>query len=79
MQKTLRVLHAFEDTTSGAQLFQIHEKDPMYKIDRIVYREKSRQGWFREIMPEDYLQKVKNFKRIFLGAQKNEEHRASAV
>jgi len=64
MEKRLRVLSAFEDTTSGAQLFQIHEKDPMYKIDRIVYREKSREGWFREITPEDYLQRVKSFKKI---------------
>ncbi len=62
--KTLKVLSAFEDSVSGFQLFQIHEKDPIYKIDRIVYREKSRDGWFREISPEDYLQKVKNLRPI---------------
>lgn len=64
MQKTLKVLEAFEDSVSGAQVFQIHEQDPLYKIDRIVYREKSRDGWFKEISSEDYLQKVKNLRPI---------------
>src|SRR5688572_25604095 len=44
MQKTLKVLNVFEDSSSGAQVFQIHEQDPDYKIDRIVYREKSPYG-----------------------------------
>ena len=62
--KTLKVLRAYEDSTSGFQVFQIHETDPAYKIDRIVYREKSRDGWFREISPEDYVRKVKNLRPI---------------
>lgn len=62
--KVLKVLSAHEDTVSGFQVFQIHETDPAYKIDRIVYREKSRAGWFREITSEDYLRKVKNLRPI---------------
>jgi hypothetical protein len=57
-QKMLRVLESYEDRLSGSQLFQIHELDPSYKIDRIVYREKSREGWFKEISSEDYFRKV---------------------
>ena len=49
MQKNLKVLNVFEDSTNGAQVFQIHEQDPDYKIDRVVYREKSPYGWFKEI------------------------------
>jgi hypothetical protein len=64
MLKTLKVLRAFEDTASGTQVFQIHELDPIYKIDRIVYREKSRDGWFKEITREDYFRKVKNLREI---------------
>ena len=64
MQKTLKVLNVFEDSTSGAQVFQIHEQDPAYKIDRIVYREKSPYGWFKEISSEDYLRKVQNLRPI---------------
>jgi hypothetical protein len=64
MQKTLKILNVFEDCTSGAQVFQIHEQDPLYKIDRIVYREKSPYGWFKEISSEDYLQKVKNLRPL---------------
>jgi hypothetical protein len=64
MQKTLKVLNVFEDSTSGAQVFQIHERDPDYKIDRIVYREKSPYGWFKEITSEDYLRKVKHLRPI---------------
>jgi hypothetical protein len=64
MQKSLKVLNVFEDSTSGAQVFQIHEQDPDYKIDRIVYREKSPYGWFKEITSEDYLQKVKHLRPI---------------
>ena len=64
MQKSLKVLNVFEDSTSGAQVFQIHEQDPDYKIDRIVYCEKSPYGWFKEITSEDYLQKVKHLRPI---------------
>ena len=64
MQKSLKVLNVFEDSTSGAQVFQIHEQDPDYKIDRIVYREKSPYGWFKEITSEDYLRKVKHLRPI---------------
>jgi hypothetical protein len=64
MQKTLKVLNVFEDSNSGAQVFQIHEQDPDYKIDRIVYREKSPYGWFKEITSEDYLRKVKHLRPI---------------
>ena len=63
-QKTLKILNVFEDSTSGAQVFQIHEQDPEYKIDRIVYREKSPYGWFKEISSEDYQRKVKNLRPI---------------
>ena len=63
-QKTLKILNVFEDSTNGTQVFQIHEQDPMYKIDRIVYREKSPYGWFKEISSEDYLRKVKNLRQI---------------
>ncbi|HVN80382.1 MAG TPA: hypothetical protein VMW38_15405 [Terriglobia bacterium] len=57
-QKTLTVIEIHEDKASGHQWFQIHEEDPQYKIDRIVYRERSREGWFKEISPDDYLRKV---------------------
>ena len=60
MQKTLKVLNVFEDSTSGAQVFQIHEQDPDYKIDRIVYREKSPAGWFKELSPEVFREKTRN-------------------
>ena len=62
--KTLKVLEEYEDTLSGNQLFQVHEIDPFCKIDRIVYREKSRAGWFKEISSEDYFQKVKKLKPV---------------
>ena len=62
-EKMLRVLESFEDRLSGSQLFQIHELDPRYKIDRIVYREKSREGWFKEISSEDYFRKVDSLRR----------------
>ena len=64
MLKTLKILQAFEDLSSGVQVFQIHEKDPLYKIDRIIYREKSRSGWFKEISSEDYVQRVRNLREI---------------
>ncbi|PYV36939.1 MAG: hypothetical protein DMG06_29370 [Acidobacteria bacterium] len=58
-QKTMRLLEVHEDPRSGWQLFKIHEVDPLYKIDRIVYRERSQSGLFKEISPEDYLHKVR--------------------
>jgi hypothetical protein len=64
MQKTLKVLSVFEDSISEAQVFQSHEQDPEYKIDRIVYREKLPYGWFKEISSEDYVHKVKNLRPI---------------
>ncbi len=62
-EKMLRVLESFEDMLSGSQLFQIHELDPRYKIDRIVYREKTREGWFKEISSEDYFRKIDGLRR----------------
>ena len=62
-EKMLRVLESFEDMRSGSQLFQIHELDPRYKIDRIVYREKTREGWFKEISSDDYFHKVDSLRR----------------
>ena len=62
--KTLKVLEEYEDTLSGNQLFQVHEIDPFCKIDRVVYREKCRAGWFKEISSEDYFQRVKNLKPV---------------
>ncbi|HKZ39716.1 MAG TPA: hypothetical protein VJ044_02070, partial [Candidatus Hodarchaeales archaeon] len=62
-EKMLRVLESFEDMLNGSQLFQIHELDPRYNIDRIVYREKSRDGWFKEISSEDYFRKVDRLRR----------------
>ena len=59
MQKSVKILEMHEDTDTRSQLFQIHELDPLYKIDRIVYREKSRYGWFKEISPELYFERVK--------------------
>ena len=64
--KALKVLEVYEDTFSGDQLFQVHEIDPQCKIDRIVYREKSRAGWIKEISSEDYFQKVKKSKQARL-------------
>jgi hypothetical protein len=58
-QKKLRVIETYEDKANGHQLFQIHEEDPLYRIDRIVYRERSREGWFKEISSDEYLQKVR--------------------
>jgi hypothetical protein len=60
VQKTVRVIETYEDKASGHQWFKIHEKDPLYKVDRIVYRERSREGWFKEISSEDYLQRITN-------------------
>ena len=55
----IEIIESYEDKTSGKQLFQIHEMIPEYKIDRIVYREKSREGWFKEISSQDYFSKVR--------------------
>jgi len=60
MKKSVKILEMHEDSTTRSQLFQIHELDPLYKIDRIVYREKSREGWFKEISSELYFERVKN-------------------
>jgi hypothetical protein len=58
MKEQIEILEFYEDKSSGKQLFQIHELIPQYKIDRIVYREKSREGWFKEISSQDYFTKV---------------------
>ena len=55
----IEIIESYEDKASGKQLFQIHEMIPEYKIDRIVYREKSREGWFKEISSQDYFSKVR--------------------
>jgi hypothetical protein len=59
MKDQIEIIESYEDKSSGKQLFQIHEMIPEYKIDRIVYREKSREGWFREISSQDYFSKVR--------------------
>jgi hypothetical protein len=61
--KTLKVLQVYEDTLSGDQLFQVHEIDPLCKIDRIV-SEKSRAGWFKEIDSKAYFKRVKSSKQV---------------
>ena len=58
MKEQTEIIEFYEDPSSGKQLFQIHELIPQYKIDRIVYREKSREGWFKEISSQDYFAKV---------------------
>jgi hypothetical protein len=63
VQKTVRVIETFEDKASGHQWFKIHEKDPLYRVDRIVYRERSREGWFKEISLEDYLQRITDLRQ----------------
>lgn len=63
--KSLKILEMHEDSGSGCQIFQIHEFDPRYKIDRIVYREKSRQGWFKEISSERYFERAKKLGAVF--------------
>ena len=55
----MKLLEVHEDPHSGSQLFKIHERDPLLKIDRVVYREKSQSGWLKEISPEDYLHKIR--------------------
>ena len=58
MKEQTEIIEFYEDRSTGKQLFQIHELIPQYKIDRIVYREKSREGWFKEISSQDYFSKV---------------------
>jgi hypothetical protein len=58
MKERTEIIESYEDQSSGKQLFRIHELIPQYKIDRIVYREKSREGWFKEISSQDYFRKV---------------------
>jgi hypothetical protein len=58
MKEHTEIIELYEDKSTGKQLFQIHELIPQYKIDRIVYREKSREGWFKEISSQDYFSKV---------------------
>lgn len=58
MKEQTEIIEFYEDKSTGKQLFQIHELIPQYKIDRIVYREKSREGWFKEISSQDYFSKV---------------------
>ena len=58
MKELTEILEFYEDRSSGTQLFQIHELIPQYKIDRVVYRQKSREGWFKEITSQDYFNKV---------------------
>ena len=64
MQKSVKILEVHEDSDTRSQLFQIHELDPLYKIDRIVYREKSREGWFKEISQELYFERVKKLRTV---------------
>jgi len=59
MKNQVEIIESYEDKSSGKQLFQIHELIPQYKIDRIVYREKSREGWFKEISSQDYFTRVR--------------------
>ena len=59
MKEQTEIIESYEDKSSGKQFFQIHELIPQYKIDRSVYREKSRQGWFKEISSQDYFSKVR--------------------
>jgi hypothetical protein len=58
MKELTEIIGCYEDSSNGRQLFQIHEMIPQYKIDRIVYREKSREGWFKEISSQDYFSKL---------------------
>ena len=60
MNKTVEILKMRENKKLGTQYFEIHEVDPAYKIDRIVYREKNASGWFKELSPEVFQEKVRN-------------------
>jgi len=66
MKELTQVIEFYEDKSSGKQLFQIHELIPQYKIDRVVYREKSREGWFKEISSQDYFNKVRQEEAQFV-------------
>ena len=60
MFKQVQIVDMRENKQLGTQYFEIHEIDPTYKIDRIVYREKSRSGWFKELTPELFKEKTRN-------------------
>jgi hypothetical protein len=60
MFKQVQILTMRENKQLGIQYFEIHEVDPDYKIDRIVYREKSPAGWFKELTPEVFREKTRN-------------------
>ena len=60
MFKQVQIMQMKENKSLGIQYFEIHEMDPAYKIDRIVYREKSRSGWFKELTPELFEEKTQN-------------------
>jgi hypothetical protein len=60
MLKKVQILTMRENKQLGIQYFEIHEVDPDYKIDRIVYREKSPAGWFKELTPEVFKEKTRN-------------------
>jgi len=60
MLKQVQILNMRENKQLGTQYFEIHEVDPTYKIDRIVYREKSRTGWFKELSAEVFKEKTQH-------------------
>lgn len=60
MLKQVQILNMRENKQLGTQYFEIHEVDPTYKIDRIVYREKSRTGWFKELSAEVFREKTQH-------------------
>jgi hypothetical protein len=62
MHKQVQILDMRENKQLGIQYFEIHEVDPAYKIDRIVYREKSRSGWFKELTPELFREKTRDLR-----------------
>jgi hypothetical protein len=51
-----------ENKQLGIQYFEIHEVDPTYRIDRIVYREKSPSGWFKELTHEAFEKKTQDLR-----------------
>ena len=60
MLKQVQILNMRENKQLGIQYFEIHEVAPTYKIDRIVYREKSRTGWFKELSAEVFKEKTQH-------------------
>ena len=60
MWKQVQILNVRENKQLGTQYYEIHEVDPTYKIDRIVYRERSRTGWFKEISAEVFKAKTRH-------------------